>query len=885
MTQINAYKWWNSLIYYNGDLGDEPNIPSPSEMVSVCNEISPILYVYIHDKTDDPDFWVIATDVLKKISRIEPFPDPRSNFPLFLLYFYTFRKYLKPEKVDTCILYVLTFCPEVPDNFFFDTFIYAVSNPVLVIEAFHKLDEIKNPQWIKFISKPGNTERFIDLFLPSLSPQTESDSSKLTVKIYLSNLLVNIFINHLDISLFKVVSMSLIKTLTELIKSLPDSDAIPFFRDVIALDEKISQQTNECLRFIFEKYHRITSKSFIMEQLFVRWCVHNIERITPHVLAKYFITLKTTNCNVLSILEEIALNYSKETSFIIIQYLTYVFFLKQVWMRSVSKIISTIISSLQNDELLTPIKEYITTFIHYSFIAITLFNRQKRYQNRILLYLTCLSSDSFMSFDWIKNEILSNASIAAGHGLVIAKYFFDIEPSKDPAWTQSLRKYKKIDKTSSKFLPFIRNKQYLIMFREDLYFDFEICQSDPNIAQFGVASNLSRYLIYDKNLPQNEKSQVIFELEDFIDNENNRIRDCAKNLAPPTNENIKKFLRTDRHEIKLFIALYKAISYQIYNYQIEQIKATTLIAKNLIEILKQFQDLTTTLRLIGSYFDRERLTDPLYLGYKKQRLITRKSILEKIKTAKANISIDYISNSYNNSIDLFNPQLLYIPFNDFDCFLNDFLEICPNKNIISKLVNYLNSDDLKSFSSTFDHLAKKILKKINAPTDQRRLIVHITLLRIVFGKFYSPQSLLNDFNKENDEFIAKANIISQKSVKSLELYENIFSKTLNTKKIISLLQNIQIPPINQIEYEFCPIDILYIISSSVLQIIKTTSISNNNKFGLIYYLIVLQHPTNSYAIMKFIQKYIDLCNLVSNSYYETASLFIQAVNQIYNFKT
>ncbi|OHT13569.1 hypothetical protein TRFO_03325 [Tritrichomonas foetus] len=913
MTQINAYQWWNSLVDYNGDKSDVPLLPTPKQMVSVCQEISPILYVYLHDQIDKNDFWMTVMSVLKRVTKIDPFPDPRYNFKLFLLYFYTFREFLKPKNVDTCILYALTFCPSPPKNFFIDIFIYAISDPILVIQAFHKLNETKNPQWLAFISQPGNAERFFDLFLPSLSPQTEPDNSKLTAKIYLSNLLTDLFLNHLDMALFKQVALSLYKTLTELIRSLLDYDAVPFLRDVFALEDALSAKSLSSSKFFFDKYYRWISNSSLLRSMFYNWCFSHFNNMKPSIFINSVVRLKMIDLSTFEILERTALAYPKETSMTVVQFLSSMLFKKKQWMMASAHILHNILSSPNLPEYT---KKWFEVFLHYSFIAATTTYEIKKYTNRTTMFLSCLSSSYFMSIEWTKDTILKNASIALYLRFHLISHFFKVKSTRNNKWEVSYKKYRKL--RNIKDLPFKKNKDTLIMFHDDMFIKYESNDCDPNIAQLGASPTASKFLIFDPELQLNDQRQVLFDLEDFIDSEKARIKECEKLKISSSFEMPLFISNEDRYTINKAIAASITVNNKIFKYQKSQIYTTIEVVNELSDLIHKHKELSTNIKSLAVYYDKIRLSDSVYTNLKKHRAIMKSHIVRNLAQAISNMQSE---NSLNDHIAValyqYNSDALYSPYNEFDKFLSDKIRKYADVETINKIIDSIKTNKSKSIirpkiktpakkqsptktrtniygkveknekfefvNNTIDLLVQRILNEVGVFTVQTNSIVTITLIRYFFSVAFSEDSILNSYQKENLLIIKKASILSNQQIEVLDFESGIIPASMNKCQIKAYFKGKKMPNIRCIEFESNHVDILFIIFSAMKHFYDSNpNISGKDMQKIIYALIITQPPSNSFSIMIFLQKWYDL--YITNDLKTAAKYYIQSVKNIINYK-
>lgn len=549
MTQEIANSWWNQVANYGINLDLDPILPSPSRMCEICQELSPIFQTHLSLLLPEKEFWMEARNIGKTITHIDPFPDPVLNFPLFILYIYTFRDIFKPSTVDNCILYASSLCPSPPGDFFINKFIFALSDPVLVVLSFHKMQESKNHLWISFLQQPGMAERIFDLYLPHFLIPLESadDFSELSIKIYLADFLSQLLISNPNISFFSKFAILLYKSILLIVESVQSgnliSDSYAFLPIILSLSEfSITSGSTEFRRSVSEKIIGLPNKKNPFVTNILEWAfLHtDIDYLKPREIALSLITkTKTSLFWTIAYLGKLLSKYPNETSSIIIPFFSKILFFDTTYMKLVMEFISNYFNLESADKR---VREWFVVYIRYVFVSIKIFCLKKKYINRIVSFLSVLSESSLMNIDFIKNIVLQSAQLCLSRETNFLTYFFDLKSEKIEKENQTIKdencpKYvinsivafnqevKILSAYKTKKIPFRKSGNSLLPIINGAITEANFF-IDPNVADLGINSKFSPFIYIDETMEPSTQNLIKYSLEEIIEHQNALIKDC-----------------------------------------------------------------------------------------------------------------------------------------------------------------------------------------------------------------------------------------------------------------------------------------------------------------------------------------------------------------------
>ncbi|OHT06499.1 hypothetical protein TRFO_25449 [Tritrichomonas foetus] len=759
MTQEDANVWWCKLACFDREDASKMGVPSRNSMVNIFKDISPILYNRLYDHVDKDDFWDVCIDTLKKVTFLNQFPNPNINFNLFVLFLYNSKEILNPTNLSMCIKYVTTFCPPIPNDFFYTDFIKSISSPTLIIQCFYEMNKIQLPQWTEFLSQYGVAERFFDLFLMSLSKQPIKDEIKLDAIFCLSDVMTDILSKYREMVHFNLIGSNLFDNLIDLAKKTSDQNCLRFFRNlftIINLIEFNHKRKLDLFRLFFEIFKKRALNSQILLAPFLEWCLNQIElrKLSPKLIASTMISNKPVDLISFHYLERLVLRNTNETAGIIVPYLSKLLFQSVIFMRTVSSILNKV---LQNGNLPENVKNFFKKFLMHSFVTVSIFSELKKYQNRMLCFVTWIFSDYFMKIEWLSPFILkyafyasykkisltnrvlksfssfSNSTLPNSYKVKSAEkdvddafkpnekerknknyILFDLNESDDD-WNevncihQSYKEYRTFEtyknRSTYKCLPFGKNSNSLADSRIEID---QYSQNDSRILDMGVPSNIAWAFTIDETISKNDQLIITYSIEDYIDEEQQHVNEFNKVMQLQQFCNTSSYLYKDRQLIQSYNSIMKRITDKMFEMQIKKSNDFITTFVTVKELLIKNPCLNVDANLLFRKLRKIMSTDKLYDNLKSKRIGIINKISEKCAKADANIQLEpRFPTAFYAIVNLYNYELEYMPQStSFDDYFHNFIILTNIKHDIDAIYQLLKQNRIEAVQSAIIEISK-----------------------------------------------------------------------------------------------------------------------------------------------------------------------------------
>ena len=919
MTQYDAFQWWNNIANYGRYVKNNiPIRPSAERMCEIFQEISPILYTHLYPYLYDNSFWSITQNIMKKLTKLDPFPDPCSNFPMFVHYLYTFKELLNPKTVDDCILYVNLMCPSPPLNFFTTNFIVSISNPELVIYSFYKMQEIQLPLWLEFLNQPGMIEKVFDLFIPLLNPQNNCNNKKsLDISLHLGLLLTQILMKYENISFYDKFAISLYKSIFLLIDSIINRlndgtiqeqcycEPLEFLRIIYLLNEHFIKTNNsKLISLISEKVTAYCSTNTLVREYILNWAFYHYgDSIKVRAVAFALIKKKKVDFWQINYLSKLLKLFPMESSSIIIPFLAKLMFLNSLFMRVSANEISKYFNLEGSDKSLC---HWFATFIRCAFLAIHVFCSRKKYFNRICLFLTILSSSAMMNIGFIKDITFECVSFSQSDATKFIQNFFSCNMNiskEDITFSKKYHEFKEQIKQMQLFqfrtIPFQKHGTALLPVIKDAKIEANSF-IDPRIADLNlqIKNELSQFIYIDYNMDKNEQNLLKYKLFDLIEDHQKIIEECRiiKNSSisfdtSPLNSKQKFFITGC-----VFVA--KENDNEIFNFQFRQICSDIDSIQNLISLVSNHPYLGVHTKKLKMYLDKRRTASLEYARLKEKKILIYKYTLQYLRLTQCNgdqssVNSPVIIRNQNNCFIQFISELsrlsnspnLKLLKDSLSPLIEDYFNSAVYKSIVNAAAHLVSANVPEAFQYTVTGIVDKIMMDIHDNSKEKKLIIFSSLIRIIFGCSYDDTSELSKYEKENISFLNKAKSISEKKMKSLNLttFKKI-DESINEESI-SIFFNTRMQTLQWLIFETNPLDIsieIYGILQSALQYFDESedTISQNDYESLLFGLLVSNPPANIVGIIEFLKKWENA--YVLDKYKKIGMLFVKVSSLIYS---
>jgi hypothetical protein len=233
-------------------------------------------------------------------------------------------------------------------------------------------------------------------------------------------------------------------------------------------------------------------------------------------------------------------------------------------------------------------------------------------------------------------------------------------------------------------------------------------------------------------------------------------------------------------------------------------------------------------------------------------------------------------------------DLLYTPPSPFDSQLEEYIR--HDQFLMSVLLPaalIITDGAPASLMSTIGELNKTILGSLGITGGPPVTVVYISLVRILFDLAYTENSeALSGDSQANSDFLIACELFGRQTVRQLRLCETITRKYTPGLGIASLFNSKQVGLLRPMEWMTNPIDLLYWVNQSLLQLAKYFAsqagfLSFDDTLGLMLALLSIGPPSNSIAIVAFLRTW--QCVPLSQSLLHAANIFTVAVEHILAF--
>ena len=267
-----------------------------------------------------------------------------------------------------------------------------------------------------------------------------------------------------------------------------------------------------------------------------------------------------------------------------------------------------------------------------------------------------------------------------------------------------------------------------------------------------------------------------------------------------------------------------------------------------------------------------------------------KSIIAKIEYMISLNQISFLNDGLENSLASafykFDNNLKYIEHYPLDKALSFYLHHSAFKNMLGPICTVVAEGNVKSALISLSEFTEAIFNEMSNHQLIGKIILYISIVRIVFEESYIKFSELNKYKKANGEFMEKCQEMSSKSIGELS---NILPRSVTdyypsemSLKSIFVKNNIKL--LTEFEYMFSPIDLIVHIyqACNELKVFFSSNspiIADKELNVLLLGLLASSPPSNAIAIAKFVSHWRDFALKPETQPY--IDNFIAAVNILY----
>lgn len=872
MTQEDANCWWNRVANYGSDIQSPPTIPALARMPGICQELAPVLHVHLNFFEEEKVFWRHARELVMKISHANPFPDPCENFPLFVLYLYTFRELLKPATINNCLFYAEHFCPDPPGEFFFGPFLFAVGDPELVIRAFFFMNQQKYPLWVKFLAQTGVIERGFDLFLSFLSSGSlDSNEAAVDLKLQLSVMMTDLITEHEGLVMERKIFESLVKAIRRLIETAPSSVSMTFVRCLTHLGElAISKKLSDVLECVMENSVCFFEKRTIYKSYFLQWLLCRVEHFKATTLLSSLFRQSALDLFTIDVIMKM-IPMAKDKPRAV--HLSVCFFSRMmiqqtVWARSFGSLLPQLLTMNVCDDLT---KKWFRDYLKLSFMCLKMSFSLKRYRRRFLTWVSVIASDEFMGIDWVCEKVHLHARRVLDEKTQFLCSFLNLSSDvrESVSWEKCFEQMK-VHRGLLKSLPF--RTQSNSLFRVGTKSKHEKVRLSPDIEKLGLVPWLAVHVFINPQQTPLDQLKLGFELEDQRKSLIEKLHEAEASVSRSPIKHAQ-FWPPQNAELNACNAEVKAIDAKAVEFQREVLSEYSRSCDILIESMKNDKTISVDCPAVVRACEKQRVGSARYLFLKERRtaLLAHASSLAKDYANSCCFTKMNFCRNLLEAVSRFNVELDYSPPSLLDDLLLKYIASTQDAGVVDGVCLLIKNKSCETVARTLQDLASRLANAFDPPANPTiKKILFTSITRIVFDKDYTTgASILCQYETENEALRRKYVAFRGTKLTTLGLTDELLAKIMAKP---TAFKGARMPEFVGLSFEVNPIDMAY----KIYQAVKSYQrIFNDDEpfceadvVGMLFGGLTVSAPFNLAAVNAFLMLWKD--TMIVNPILESA---------------
>ena len=849
MTQETANCWWNKVANYGRDLNSSPTMPTLPRMAEICQELLPVLHVHLNFMTDEVSFWKRAREVVMMISHANPFPDPYENFPLFVLFLYTFRELLKPSTIPLCLIYAEQFCPEPPGNFFFSSFLFAVTDPELAVRCFYFMHTNKHRLWVKFMEQPGVAERCFDLFLSFLAANSvDNEEANLNIKLHMALMMSEMLIEKREMVLSGKICESLVKSICKLIETVPTSICIPFARCIVWIgDMSVEARVHAPLRVIMEKVIPMLEKRTIYKGYLLQWVVSHFTEFSDVAVLSGLLKPQYLDLRMLDVIMEMARMSTSKGVNMIVCFFARVMIQHIVWARSVGTLLPELLAA-ENCEDTT--RKWFRRYLKYSFMTLKMVFDVKKYKRRIMTWLSIVTSGVFMSVDWIASKITIYARRVLQDNTALLENFLDLSGDvvESASWNEEFDEFRHHGHML-KYLPFRQQSSSLFKVPTKA----RSVELAPEVQQLGLDLSFARYVSFKPEQKVISQVKMVCELEEYRSSILDKFKECE--ICLQTSFDASKFPHRDRPVLLAYNKCIRDLESELI--EIQKLIMTKYI--NNCEILleamhKDKRICVDSSALVGS-FEKERVGNLTCLRIKENRnaMVDYANRQLSKYTVTSVLTNQGIQGHLLEAIQRMDCDVGFSPPSNLEDILADRISTMQDATVIDDASLLIKEQACEMMARTIDDFTTRVAHEFDVAENANiHRILFISIIRLVFDNDYTKgASMLTKYESENKELSQKC-ALAPKDMTSMGFTGELVTRMKARKSY----RGQRAPNLVDLSFQRNPLDIAYKIYRAVQRFQKLFNddqpLCESDLVRMIFVCLTAAPPYNLASIHAFV---------------------------------
>jgi hypothetical protein len=794
-------------------------------------------------------------------------PDPMTDFPGFVRVLYENRGVMRLETLEDAIQYVDGFCPSPPGGFFLHSFVFSLSNPVLLSVALNRMEMTGHPMWVEFTDQEGSVERVFDLFLIFLNPSTDvSEDQHWVFRVNMANLLASLLYRcHMRLVLVAYLAQTLFERLLLMVKAAPEETAIILLRNAIRIGPvALRYQSRSAAISSFNGLFATSTKpGSLVRGTVINWArAHVGSTIPPRTFCQWMLGLRPDCPRDLELLAKVAIEFGGNALVLVFQNFCRGMVRDKIWTRTYAQLLVELIPyACENNPLM---RRWFATFLSRTVMFICLAVWKSQYRRRVFVVVTVLASNLFRGEPWAWDVILSATHAAFSGGMQFFANFFDYEPDREvnEGWIEEFKLFRAA-KARLKYLPFKKaTRGDLVWLTES---DGQICTSalytvvsSKEVLALDVPGHLRHVFHFTPDQTASERNQVLFDLEDLIDPEDKSSPLKSKRELPPLPPP-RKILSDLRFAYTGLYAVHNALDARWREFMSGIAKEFEISVREAIRVVRENPRISVSLDLVrGLAHPLNKAADVREFCKVRNRIRERLAVI--LGNATGADLLPNLRELIGQMVMKINPVIIYTRSSRIEKIMAEILGNAEEFTIREPLVSALiTANTTSALKEAINALRFEISNLIRFANEQNTQVIFNALIRIRFSLAYAHgEDDLRRFPKADREFFMRCAAFAAKPVGDLRLPPGFISREVHAMPISKYFKSSKLIPISGIQFIGNPLDVL----SALHQVVTAlTGFFSRAKPGpeqlrvLFLALLARDPPVNSFSIAKWLEKW------------------------------
>ena len=877
----DAFRWWNSLVSEEPENPAAPSIFSPEDAPLIFPVLSPILHNHTNYALQMSDCWMQVRSIIVKLTKDDSCPNPNSNFPCFVEYWYKYRHVIKPTKVEGCINYVDAFCPDpVVDEFFMKDLEFAICDPDLCVQTLSELHKRGDQRWIQCLSNHGFVDRVFDLFMPFLIVFDKCEDIHFPFRLRVADFLLMVFeYNHGVLQ--EDISKDFYTRLTYLIEKAKVGESISFFLIAKKLNDMTIQSLSNDQKM--SRMNTLLGLSLAREDIRrpILMYLYKMNDIIDgyDVVKKFTKELPTAAGDLESMLifTKGEMKESFDTRILVVRYYAKTLVQSIIFMKAAASLLVEMLQTYDNEE----VRDWMDSFIRRVFIFIEIATTKKKASNRAISILSTISSSNFQSVKWVWDLIVEYASECYRDGVGLIKTFIEVTDAKNELYQREMKIFGPLNLSLINF-PFKNHSTSLSENQETRkYIKRKEAPMNAKLAKLSIPSSTLRYIFYDEDSSPADQQQAIFQLEDFIEEQKARLAECEKVHKSVKYPKIEKADNVFKMAVTGLILFCQETENLVWEYQNKSIADLLRQLHSIMETISKFPHVLPNIKLIMADHNAVISDNPKYKELKRNRRRMKSYALASAAKYGTADYKDLLFTQIPNSVFSFDYKIMYSPPSLSDQYMYEYLLKSKFAEMLNAATTVFEDGTINAAAATLEVLNCAVVEDIDRTNGFAVQVSWMSIFRIIFDRLYKDDSILNRYKSANTEYLRRADAFLKKTIDEAKIPECIVGMMRKGATVGSLMKTKKVASFMPLQFMVNPIDIVFHIFTTIKSLdslVGDTCVTREELSIIVLATVALNPPANIVSIIKFVNRWIDF--VASYTMVDSFKLFKKSVDRL-----